>query len=45
MHHMNMNDSLKVVKKNMWNKDMKHDKDTTNALMNQHHENDSIKKM
>lgn len=47
MHHMdmNMNDSLKDMKKDMWNKDMKHDMDSTKTLMQLHHDNDSIKKM
>lgn len=47
MHHMdmNMNDSLKDMKKDMRNKDMKHDMDSTKTLMQLHHDNDSIKKM
>ena len=42
---MHMNDSLKDMKKDMWNKDMKHDMDSTKTLMQLHHDNDSIKKM
>ena len=42
MHmHLDINDSLKNVKKDMWNIDM----DTTKTLKQLHHENDSIKKM
>ncbi len=43
MHHMdmNMNDSLKNIKKDKWDIDM----NTTKTLKQLHHENDSIKKM
>lgn len=43
---MNMNDSLKEVKKDMWNKDMKHDMDTTKTHKHlHHHERDSTNKL
>lgn len=42
---MNMNDSLKDEKHNLWKIDMEHKMDTTKPLKQLHHENDSIKKM